>query len=87
MSYVQTEDEDAITSSPFVKTNILFVEPERTDLPAGKMVKLLVGFQNNGTSGFLVEGIEGSFRYPQDFSYHIQNVSSARLHIRSDFDS
>lgn len=70
-----TEDEDAITSSPFVKTNILFVEPEKADLPAGRLVKLLVGFQNNGTSGFLVEGIEGSFRYPQDFSYYIQNFT------------
>jgi len=62
-------------SSPYVKTNILFVQPETSDLPAGKLVKLLVSFQNNGTSSFLVDSIDGSFRYPQDFSYYIQNFS------------
>jgi len=61
-------------SSPFVKTSILFVQPEGSDLPAGRLVKLLVSFQNNGTSNFIVDSIDGSFRYPQDFSYHIQNV-------------
>jgi translocon-associated protein subunit alpha len=61
-------------SSPFVKTNVLFVQPESTDLPAGRLVKMLVGFYNNGTSGFLVQSIDGAFRYPQDFSYYIQNV-------------
>lgn len=39
------------------------------------MVRLLVGFHNNGTSDFLVDTIDASLRYPQDFSYHIQNVS------------
>lgn len=69
--------EETTLSSPFVKTNVLFVQPsETTDLPAGRLVRLLVGFQNNATSGFLVEGIDGSFRYPQDFSYYIQNFSS-----------
>lgn len=70
----ETGDEK-LSSSPFVKTHLLFVKPENTDLPAGRTVKLLVGFQNNGTSPFLVETIEGSFRYPQDFSYYIQNFS------------
>lgn len=70
-------EEEAVDSlsSPFAKTNILFVQPESADLPAGRLVKLLVGFQNNGTSSFVVEGIDGSFRFPQDFSYYIQNFS------------
>lgn len=67
--------EERITSSPFVKTHILFTKPETTDLPAGRVAKLLIGFQNNGSSTFVVDSIEGSFRYPQDFTYHIQNFS------------
>lgn len=62
-------------SSPYVKTNVLFIQPESTDLPAGRLVKLLVGFHNNGSSNFIVDSIDGSFRYPQDFSYYIQNFS------------
>lgn len=73
-SEVEEESVDSL-SSPFAKTNILFVQPESADLPAGRLVKLLIGFQNNGTSSFVVEGIDGSFRFPQDFSYYIQNFS------------
>lgn len=62
-------------SSPFVTTNVLFVQPESLEFPAGKLVKLLVGFYNNGSSDFVVESIEASLRYPQDFSYHIQNFT------------
>lgn len=54
----------------------MFVKPEGTDLPAGRLARVLVGFHNNGTDGdFVIQHIEGSFRYPQDFSYHIQNVN------------
>jgi translocon-associated protein subunit alpha len=68
--------EDRVTSSPFVRANVLFIQPESTtELPAGRLVKLLVGFQNNGTANFIVDSIDGSFRYPQDFSYFIQNFS------------
>ena len=63
------------TGSPFAKTNVLFIKPESTDLPAGRLVKVLVGFQNTGNQEFLVRHIEASFRYPQDFQYHIQNFS------------
>jgi translocon-associated protein subunit alpha len=74
------EEEEEVESfvnsmaSPFAKASILFVQPETTDLPAGRLSRVLVGFYNNGTSDFIVDSIEGSFRYPQDFSYHIQNV-------------
>jgi len=64
------------TGSPYAKTHILFVKPESAELQAGRLVKVLVGFHNNGTQEFLVQSLEASFRYPQDFSYHIQNFSA-----------
>lgn len=67
--------EEAPTGSPYAKTNVLFTQPESFELPAGRLVKMLVGFHNNGTQEFLVQSLEASFRYPQDFSYHIQNFS------------
>ena len=48
------------------------------DLIAGKLTRLLVGARNNGTNDFLVESIDGSLRYPQDFTYHIQNFTLLR---------
>lgn len=69
------QNENIITSSPFVKTNVLFIQPVNTNLPAGRVVKLLVGFHNNGSNNFIIDSIDGSFRYPQDFSYSIQNFS------------
>lgn len=76
----EEEDEASVEefslSSPFVTTNALFIQPEKLDFPAGRMVKLLVGFHNNGTSDFLVDTIDASLRYPQDFSYHIQNFTA-----------
>ena len=46
-----------------------------TELPAGKHVRLLVGFTNKGYGEFVVESMEASFRYPQDYSFFLQNVS------------
>ena len=45
------------------------------DMPAGALVKFLVGFTNKGEKDFVVETMEASFRYPQDYSFYIQNVS------------
>ena len=45
------------------------------DLPSGQVVRFLVGFKNNGEQDFLVESMDASFRYPQDYSFIIQNVS------------
>jgi len=45
------------------------------DLPAGKLVEFLVGFTNRGSQDMVVEALEASFRYPVDFSFHIQNFS------------
>ena len=47
----------------------------QTDFPAGDMVKFLVGFTNKGDKDFVVETMDASFRYPQDYSFYIQNVS------------
>lgn len=52
---------------------LLFVE-----LFAGKLTRLLVGARNNGTQSFVVESIDGSLRYPQDFTYYIQNFTALR---------
>jgi len=41
-----------------------------------QIVEFLVGFSNNGESEFVVEALDASFRYPMDFSYHIQNFSA-----------
>jgi translocon-associated protein subunit alpha len=40
-------------------------------------VEFLVGFVNKGPQGFTLENLDASFRYPQDYSFHIQNFSSA----------
>jgi translocon-associated protein subunit alpha len=48
------------------------------ELVAGKLTRLLVGARNNGTQNFVVESIEGSLRYPQDFNYYIQNFTTLR---------
>ena len=49
-----------------------------TELFAGKLTRLLVGARNNGTQNFVVESIDGSLRYPQDFTYYIQNFTALR---------
>ena len=38
-------------------------------------MKFLVGFTNKGDKDFIVETMDASFRYPQDYSFYIQNVS------------
>ena len=77
-------DLDAVkkNTSPFAKTTILFTRPAQNlasgnvELPAGHIVEFLVGFENKGESEFLIEALDASFRYPMDFSYHIQNFSA-----------
>ena len=46
------------------------------ELPAGKIVEFLVGFANKGDNDFIVDHLDASFRYPMDFTYHIQNFSA-----------
>jgi len=75
---------------PDVETQLLFTKPAANpvnyaagvntiELPAGKIVEFLVGFKNKGgidEEEFVVESLDASFRYPMDFTYHIQNFSA-----------
>merc|ERR1712241_1632223 len=80
-----TEDEEDIALdknvSPDADTTLFFTKPAQTpggsvELPAGQIVEFLVGFANKGESDFVVDSLEASFRYPMDFTYHIQNFSA-----------
>lgn len=67
--------------SPDADTTLLFTRPAQhvgsnVELPAGKIVEFLVGFTNKGESDFIVESLDASFRYPMDFTFHIQNFSA-----------
>ncbi|KAG7455540.1 hypothetical protein MATL_G00257790 [Megalops atlanticus] len=77
----EEEEEEALSgdmkASPNADTIILFVKGE--DFPANNIVKFLVGFTNKGSEDFLVESLDASFRYPQDFQFYIQNFTALQL--------
>ncbi len=78
--------------SPDADTTLLFTKPatgagpaisagaggasSSVELPAGQIVEFLVGFANKGQDDFVLETLDASFRYPMDFSFHIQNFSA-----------
>jgi len=72
-------DDGSSKASPDADATILFVKPGSTPatIGAGKLVRFHVGFTNKGAKDFLVESLDASFRYPQDFSFHIQNFTTA----------
>ncbi|CAF0805196.1 unnamed protein product [Adineta steineri] len=76
----EDEEPNRIPSSPDFRTVNVFIQPATStnELVAGKLTRLLVGTRNNGTQNFVVESIDGSLRYPQDFTYYIQNFTSLR---------
>lgn len=74
----EEEEEPPLKASPDAKTTILFTQPKGMELPAEKLVKFLVGFNNVGKQDFVIDTMEASFRYPQDFSYYIQNFTAVR---------
>lgn len=79
------EDEEAgealLKPSPHATTTILFVKPiGGQDFPAGHEAKVLIGLSNKGGKDFLIETLDASLRYPQDFSYYIQNFTTYRLY-------
>uniref|UniRef100_A0AC34R9L9 Origin recognition complex subunit 1 n=1 Tax=Panagrolaimus sp. JU765 TaxID=591449 RepID=A0AC34R9L9_9BILA len=79
----QNVDEDfKITSSPDAQVSFLFTQPsdagKTEELVAGKVAKFLIGFANRGEKDFHVHFSQTSFRYPMDFSYHVQNFTAAR---------
>jgi hypothetical protein len=73
-------DDGQIGPSPDVQTTFLITNhkqgPAARELLAGQIVRFLVGFANKGEKDIIVKTCETSFRYPLDFSYHIQNVCS-----------
>lgn len=76
----EAEEEKPLKPSPDASTRLLFTKPSSPhELPAAQEVKLLVGFHNKGDKDFIIDGLEGSFRYPQDFNYYLQNFTDARF--------
>uniref|UniRef100_A0A3P9A6F0 Translocon-associated protein subunit alpha n=1 Tax=Esox lucius TaxID=8010 RepID=A0A3P9A6F0_ESOLU len=75
------EEEEAVggeaKASPNADTTILFVKGD--DFPANDIVKFLMGFTNKGSDNFIVESLDASFRYPQDFQFYIQNFTALQL--------
>ncbi|TKR94541.1 hypothetical protein L596_008812 [Steinernema carpocapsae] len=73
------EDLLKVSASPDVETSFLMTQPEEGyDLTAGQIVKFLIGFHNKGDKEFIVRFSDTSFRYPMDYSYHVQNFTAAR---------
>jgi len=77
----EATDESVLKASPNADTKLIFTRPVLTgkiEFPAGSLVRVLVGFVNRGDKDFIVDNMEASFRYPQDFSFYIQNFTAAR---------
>ncbi|XP_054478777.1 translocon-associated protein subunit alpha [Anoplopoma fimbria] len=79
----EDEEEEALVgevkASPNADTTILFVKGD--DFPANNIVKFLLGFTNKGPENFVVESLDASFRYPQDYQFYIQNFTALQLGI------
>jgi len=70
------KEEEVIKASPDVATTTAFPRYGDARLPVGKVIEILVGFQNNGHKTFNLTSIHGSYRYPGDLSIFIQNFTS-----------
>ena len=57
-------------------TYILMIVPS-AELPAGQVTELLIGFTNKGDQEMMLDSLEASLRYPMDFTFHIQNFTTA----------
>merc|ERR1711970_502979 len=81
------EDEESTEKktqgSTDIDLSLLFTKPvgDGSELPAGKVVEFLVGIINSGDRDYIIDGADASFRYPQDYNYHIQNFSRAMYGI------
>jgi len=70
------------TTSKEADTTLLFTRPVGTssmELPAGQLIELLIGFTNKGEQEMSLDSLEASLRYPMDFTFHIQNFTTATL--------
>ncbi|XP_078689848.1 translocon-associated protein subunit alpha-like [Branchiostoma floridae x Branchiostoma belcheri] len=75
----EEEEEEPLKASPDADTTVLFTTTntlQDQQIPATKLVRVLVGFTNKGDKDFIVESMEGAFRYPQDYSFYIQNFTT-----------
>eukprot|EP01137_Pigoraptor_chileana_P034219 Opistho-2@26428 len=70
------EKDGTIAALEDVDATILFYSHTEKSFPAGDVVRAAIGFSNKGEKDLLVTKIDGSFRYPQDFNYIIQNFTS-----------
>ena len=70
-------------------SGLFIIDFSYLELIAGKLTRLLVGARNTGSRNFVVESIDGSLRYPQDFTYYIQNFTALRTEkvIESNWES
>lgn len=73
------EKEKPLKPSPEANTFFHFTKPLNSDFVAGLAVRVLLGFTNKGQKDFILDTMDASFRYPQDYSYFIHNVSSYLL--------
>jgi len=64
---------------PDIDAVFKFTKPDglvAMELPSAQEVQFLIGVKNNGKKDFIIETIDASLRYPQDFSVNIQNFTS-----------
>uniref|UniRef100_A0A8C4NCC8 Translocon-associated protein subunit alpha n=1 Tax=Eptatretus burgeri TaxID=7764 RepID=A0A8C4NCC8_EPTBU len=57
----------------FLQADITFLF--LTGLVASRTARCLLGFTNRGGEDFVIDSIEGSFHFPQDYGFHLQNLS------------
>lgn len=71
----EAADADVITSHKDVVSAVLFERGSEPYLLAGKETESYIHFANGGSDNFIINSIDASFRYPQDFSYIMQNFT------------
>lgn len=77
---VEKEDEiETLTAHPDTATAVIFSTGDEVELVAGKMFTSYIHFANTGSKNFIMTSVSGSFRYPQDYSYVIQNFTALPL--------
>jgi len=74
----EEEDTSGLKSSSNAVTTVLFPDYPDKNLPAGKPIYVVVGLHNKGENDFIVDTIDASFRYPQDYGYFIQNFTGSQ---------